>query len=96
VGSDGNQQDHDQAQKVRISFHDGDAKQITSWQTPVTIISFGSAQYRWHPARKKGYADPNDPPLNTTLAGGRDAVYTLPPASLDVLRGRVAPAAQSK
>jgi len=52
------------------------------------MITFGKAQYQWHSDRKKGYADPDNPPVKVTLAGGRNAIYTLPAASLTILRGK--------
>ncbi|HKT86907.1 MAG TPA: hypothetical protein VJQ59_00625, partial [Candidatus Sulfotelmatobacter sp.] len=56
---------------------------------PVTRITFGKEQYQWHPARKKGYADPDGPPLVNKLNGDRDTRYSLPAASLTILRGRI-------
>ena len=86
--------DHDHEQKVRIMFHDEDADTDTFLGGAVTMLTFGSAQYQWHPAGKLGYAEPDDPPVRATLSGTRDTIYTLPPASLNVLRGRVATAQQ--
>lgn len=88
--------DHDQPHQVKIVFHDDDAKTDNFLAAPVTMLSFGSTQYQWHPGRKTGYADPDNPPLKTTPAGSRGAVYTLPPASLNVLRGRVRSVTESK
>ena len=81
--------DRERPHGVRISFHDAAANTDSTFSGQVTMLSFGSTQYQWHPARKKGYADPDDPPAKSSAAGGRDAVYTLPPASLNVLRGNV-------
>jgi len=81
--------DRERPHGVRISFHDAAANTDSTFSGQVTMLSFGSTQYQWHPARKKGYADPDDPPSKSSAAGGRDAVYTLPPASLNVLRGNV-------
>ena len=50
------------------------------------MTAFGKAQYQWHPARKKGYADPDGPAVTSTLDGGEGAQYALPPASITVLR----------
>jgi hypothetical protein len=52
------------------------------------MITFGKAQYLWHPDRKKGHADPNSPPLTSALTGGDNTTYTLPAASLTIVRGR--------
>src|SRR5205823_13238932 len=65
-----------------------------SFRGPVTIISFGKAQYQWHPARKNGYADPDGPPVTSTQTGGPDALCTLPAASVNILRGNIDTARQ--
>jgi hypothetical protein len=82
--------DHDNAHQVRIVFHDDSSNTGHSFRGPVTIISFGKAQYQWHPARKNGYADPDGPPVTSTQTGGPDALYTLPAASVNILRGNIA------
>ena len=79
--------DHDHAHPVQVVFHDGDHAQFFSG--PVTRITFGKAQYQWHPDRKKGHADPDGPPVRSTLTVERDTRYDLPPASLTILRGNV-------
>ena len=56
---------------------------------PVTMITFGKAQYQWHAARKKGYADPDGPPATSQLSGEENALYELPAASVTVLRGKL-------
>jgi hypothetical protein len=53
------------------------------------MITFGKAQYQWHPGRKEGYADPDGPAATSTVTGDPHAQYTLPPASMTVLRGKV-------
>jgi hypothetical protein len=60
------------------------------------MITFGKNQYVWHPNRKQGYADPDGPPLATTIAAPADATYSLPPASVTVLRGKVGAAQGSQ
>jgi hypothetical protein len=81
--------DHDQAHKVRIIFHDAGRNGDAFFWGPVTMITFGKAQYQWHADRKKGRADPHDPPASSQLTGGSDGLYDLPAASLTVLRGRL-------
>jgi len=81
--------DHDHPHQVKIVFHDAENNHDTFLQGPVTMMTFGKAQYVWHPARKKGYADPDDPPVVSQISGGENAQYTLPAASLTVLRGRL-------
>jgi hypothetical protein len=53
------------------------------------MITFGKTQYQWHPNRKEGYADPDGPAATSIVQGGADAVYTLPAASLTVIRGKI-------
>ena len=79
--------DHDAAHPVKIKFRD--SGQNHSFAGPVTMISFGKAQYQWHPARKNGYADPDNPPVTQTISSGADTTYTLPAASVTVLRGKL-------
>jgi hypothetical protein len=82
--------DHDHAHPIRITFHDAAANQNRSFHGPVTMITFGKAQYQWHAARKRGHADPDGPPSTTMLTGSESSVYDLPAASLTVLRGTLA------
>ena len=82
--------DHDQPHRVRIVFHDAGSNRDTFFRGPVAMISFGKAQYQWHAARKKGYADPDGPPTTSQLTGDENTQYNLPAASVTVLRGRLA------
>jgi len=80
--------DYDHAHQLRITFQD-DISASGWFAGPVTMLTFGKAQYRWHSARKEGYADPDGPPVKSTITGGADVLYTLPPASLNVIRGQI-------
>ena len=80
--------DYDHSYEVQILFQD-DQGASRSFAGEVTMLSFGKAQYQWHSARKDGYADPDGPPVKTTLSGGVNVHYTLPPASLNIVRGQV-------
>jgi hypothetical protein len=81
--------DYDHAHQVRIAFHDANGNQVQSFAGPVTEITFGKAQYQWHPGRKRGYADPDGPAATSTIEGEENTLYTLPAASLTVLRGKL-------
>jgi hypothetical protein len=81
--------DYDHAHPVRIVFEDGNERH--GFVGEVTMLTFGKAQYQWHSARRDGYADPDGPPVKSTVDGGADVFYTLPPASLNVLRGQIEP-----
>lgn len=81
--------DHDHPHQVRISFHNGDSNHDSSLAGPVMVITFGKEQYQWHPARKRGYADPDGPAVSATLTAEMNTRYTLPAASLTVIRGKL-------
>ncbi|HEY6337688.1 MAG TPA: discoidin domain-containing protein [Candidatus Sulfotelmatobacter sp.] len=83
--------DHDHAHEISIVIHDAEANRDTSFAGPLTLITFGKEQYQWHPARKKGHADPDGPPVTRTLQAEPATRYTLPPASVNVLRGALGP-----
>jgi len=79
--------DQENPHTVKINFHDAESGRDTSFAGPVDSFTFGSAQYRWDPLRK--VADPDGPVLKTQITAGRDSTFTLPAASLVVLRGSV-------
>jgi hypothetical protein len=87
--------DHDHPHKVRIVFHDADYNRDRFFSGPMVMLTFGKAQYRWHAARKKGYANPDGPPATLQLRGGANVEYSLPAASVTVLRGRLTAAESS-
>ncbi|HTZ48805.1 MAG TPA: discoidin domain-containing protein [Verrucomicrobiae bacterium] len=82
--------DHENAQPVHVVFNDSDGKTASRFAGPVTMITFGKNQYTWHPNRKKGYADPDGPAASSTIQATGNTIYTLPPASVTVLRGKIA------
>jgi len=43
--------DYDSAHDVRILFRDGAARTESELAGPLEIVTFGKAQYQWHPAR---------------------------------------------
>jgi hypothetical protein len=81
--------DYDSAHDVRIVFRDDSARTEREFAGPLEIVTFGKAQYQWHPARRNGYADPDGPSVSKTINPGPGAVYTLPPASLNIICGRL-------
>jgi hypothetical protein len=56
------------------------------------MVTFGKAQYQWHADRKRGHADPDNPPLRSTISADNSTQYELPAASLTVLRGKISAA----
>jgi F5/8 type C domain-containing protein len=79
--------DYDHSHSVRVAFSNPEGN--SSFSGPVTMITFGKAQYQWHPNRKQGFADPNNPPVTTTLKVDPNTSYELPAASVTVLRGNL-------
>jgi hypothetical protein len=44
--------DQENAHKINIEFHDLKAGGKRSFTGPVSVITFGSAQYQWHPRNR--------------------------------------------
>ena len=82
--------DYNNPHDVRIIFHDDTAHVDREFAGPTAMITFGKAQYQWHPARRNGYADPDGPAESRTINAGPGEIYTLAPASLNIIRGRLA------
>ena len=81
--------DHDHARQVKIAFRDEASGQDHAFGGKVTMITYGREQYQWHLSRKNGYADPDNPPAKSSLEGEATTLYSLPAASVTVLRGRL-------
>jgi hypothetical protein len=74
---------------VRVVFADSQSKRNTSFAGPVTFVTFGSEQYVWINDGPNSHPDPDHPPV-ATLLQEPPTTFTLPKASITVLRGRVA------
>jgi hypothetical protein len=81
--------DHDSPHAVHISFQDSQGNRKMYFTGPVTMITFGKAQYQWHPNRKQGHADPDGPPQRAAITADENSLYNLPAASLTVIRGKL-------
>jgi hypothetical protein len=75
---------------VHVQFEDSKSKQTASFSGPVRFVTFGSEQYVWINDGPNSHADPDHPPIATIMAPGSQSVFTLPKASITVLRGKVA------
>jgi F5/8 type C domain-containing protein len=75
---------------VRVVFDNAKSKKNAFFSGPVTLSTWGSEQYVWINDGPDSHADPDHPPVTTTLAGEARTVFTLPKASITVLRGSVA------
>ena len=82
--------DETNAHTVRVQFEDSKSKQKPSFSGPVAFVTFGSEQYVWINDGLNSHPDPDHPPVGTTIAASSQTVFTLPKASVTVLRGKVA------
>ena len=81
-------QSNDHAVKVAFDAGGHHEKHFTG---SVERVTFGSNEYQWHREGVGGHADPDGPPSRSTVAGGADALYQIPKASITVLRGKIGP-----
>jgi hypothetical protein len=72
-----------------VQFEDSRSKQNVSFSGPVTFVTFGSEQYVWINDGPNSHADPDHPPVATIIAAAPQTSFTLPKASITVLRGKV-------
>lgn len=80
--------DPSNAHPVHIEFADSSGAAVREFQGPVSVLTFGSEQYVWRPAGAKSQADPGGPAARSTLEARKGQWFTLPKASVTVLRGR--------
>jgi hypothetical protein len=83
--------DQENSHGVRIAFHDADANRDREFSGPVDFITFGSEQYQWHPGFDDGKADPDGPPVRSSINATPAKVFELPKASVTVIRGAITP-----
>jgi hypothetical protein len=74
---------------VRVEFEDSKSQRTRSFSGPVSLLTFGSEQYVWKDDGANSHADPDGPPVGATIARSAQRNFTLPKASITVLRGRV-------
>jgi hypothetical protein len=53
------------------------------------VITFGSEQYHWNPEPNGGSADPDGPAAKSQQNANVETTFTLPKASVTVLRGKI-------
>jgi hypothetical protein len=80
--------DENSPHAIRVSFEDSN-KRTGSFSGPVKFVTFGSEQYVWINDGPNSHPDPDNPPAATTLSASAQTVFTLPKASVTVLRGKV-------
>ncbi len=79
--------DETNSHPVRVAFND--SKGQRSFTGPVTMVTFGSDQYVWKPDGPNSHADPDGPPVASVTKGSPQATFTLPKASVTILRGKI-------
>ena len=82
--------DQSNAHAVRIVFDALGANRHGYFSGPVNMLTFGSEQYVWHSEGPNSHADPDNPPVTTSMLASTETLFTLPKASVTVLRGKVA------
>lgn len=80
--------DKENAHSARIAFETNGG--TGHFAGAVRMVTFASEQYVWHGADATAHADPNLPPVVSSVDASAQTVYTLPKASVTVLRGDVA------
>lgn len=81
--------DPSNAHQVEIEFAGSAGSRLRHFTGPVTMVTFGTDQYVWHPGGAKSHADPDGPPATMTLNVKTGDTFTLPKASVTVLRGNL-------
>ncbi len=79
--------DRENAHPVRLAFASGGA--TGHFSGAIRVVTFGSEQYVWHGADASAHADPELPPVVSSVDASAQTVFTLPKASVTVLRGEV-------
>ena len=80
--------DQSNSHAVRVAFENSVTKQRGFLSGPVEIVTFGSEQYEWIDDGNNSHADPDHPPVGTRVTADAKTVFTLPKASITVLRGK--------
>jgi hypothetical protein len=88
--------DQENAHEVKIAFDGtkagasgGAAGSDAGFEGTVDVVTFGAAQYQWHAAPAGGHADPDGPAARSTVNANASTKFTLPAASVTVLRGKL-------
>jgi len=73
---------------VRVAFENA-GKRHGFFSGPVDVVTFGSEQYVWINDGTNSHADPDHAPVGAVVTGDSQTTFTLPKASITVLRGKV-------
>jgi len=81
--------DQENAHSVGISFRDADKDATSFFNGTLSLTTFGREQYQWYPAPDGGAADPDGPAVKSTIRADSSTKFTLPAASITVIRGNI-------
>lgn len=81
--------DENNPHQVRVVFNDSKARRDIGFDGLVKMVTFGSEQYVWINDGPNSHADPDGPPVAISIAADAQTMFTLPKASITVLRGKV-------
>jgi hypothetical protein len=81
--------DENNPHAVRVQFEKAIGEAGEGFNGPVRVVTFGSEQYQWINDGLNSHADPDHAPVGANVEANAGTVYTLPKASITVLRGRL-------
>jgi len=81
--------DENNVHTVRVAFENATEKHSSFFSGNVSWTSFGSDQYVWINDGPNSHPDPSLPPSAKSLDANPQTIFTLPKASITVLRGKV-------
>ena len=82
--------DEVRSHSIRVTFEDSKSKRTSSFSGPVAFVTFGSELYVWINDGRNSHAEPDGPIRATAVEANPATTYTLPKASITVLRGKLA------
>ena len=82
--------DQSNPHSVHVVFENQKGNGSRSFTGSVTVVSFGSEQYAWINDGQNSHGEPDNPPVATSVAAGPNTTFTLPKASITILRGKLA------
>jgi hypothetical protein len=81
--------DETNAHPVHVVFNDARNKRDLTFSGSVTFVTFGSEQYVWINDGLNSHAEPDGPAVAMSIMANPQTVFTLPKASITILRGKV-------
>lgn len=79
------------AHEVEIQLDGGGGKEALQFKGSPRMVTFGAAEYVWHPSGSTSYADPAGPAKISSVEWKEGQGILLPKASVTVVRGTLLP-----